>query len=285
MEILTIAGLSGSGKTSVLQVLSEERFVILESLEAESIKDVISVIAREQKDAKIALVLRFETAEDFSRKCEVIEELEKEYRVRKMFLRANAEVLVNRYRELRKTHPLMLKDNTLLLEECIASEIQATTHYKLDSDVVIDTTNTTIKDLRQTILNFLDKKHRFTLNIMSFGFKYGGVKEADFVFDCRFLPNPYYIPELRPKTGLDSEVYDYVFSFDEANLYYDNVLSLIKIALDGFKRERRVQCTIAFACTGGKHRSVSFAERLAKDLAEDNDIAIRHLEGQRGNWK
>lgn len=285
MEILTIAGLSGSGKTSVLQVLSEERFVILESLEAESIKDVISVIAREQKDAKIALVLRFETAEDFSRKCEVIEELEKEYRVRKMFLRANAEVLVNRYRELRKTHPLMLKDNTLLLEECIASEIEATTHYKLDSDVVIDTTNTTIKDLRQTILNFLDKKHRFTLNIMSFGFKYGGVKEADFVFDCRFLPNPYYIPELRPKTGLDSEVYDYVFSFDEANLYYDNVLSLIKIALDGFKRERRVQCTIAFACTGGKHRSVSFAERLAKDLAEDNDIAIRHLEGQRGNWK
>ncbi len=284
MELLVIAGLSGSGKTSVLQVLSEEKFVILESLSADVTEEVIDAIAEKQKDARVALVLRYSNAEDFNQKFEVVHRLSEKYQVTKMFLKTNKQILVNRYRELRKIHPLMLEDKNLMLEESLDLEVKITQQFKKESDLVIDTSDTSVKDLKHIILNFLNKHYEFTLNIVSFGFKHGSVHEADYVFDVRFLPNPYYIPELRPKTGLDNEVYDYVFSFDEANEYYDHVLKLINLAIAGFKKEKRLHTTIAFACTGGKHRSVSFARRLASDLDDTNDVIVRHIEGERGNW-
>ncbi len=284
MELLVIAGLSGSGKTSVIQVLSEEKFVILESLAAGVTEEVIDAIATKQPDARVALVIRYSNAEDFNQKFDVIHRLAEKYQVTKMFLKTNKQVLVNRYRELRKIHPLMLEDKNLMLEESLDIEVKITQQFKKESDLVIDTSDTSVKDLKQVILNFLNKHYEFTLNIVSFGFKHGSVHEADYVFDVRFLPNPYYIKELRPKSGLDNEVYEYVFSFDEANEYYYHVLKLINLAIAGFKKEKRLHTTIAFACTGGQHRSVSFARRLAADLDDTNDVIVRHIEGERGNW-
>ncbi len=284
MELLVIAGLSGSGKTSVLQVLSEEKFVILESLNAEVTEEIIDSIASKQSDARVALVLRYSNKEDFDQKFDVIHRLAEKYPVTKMFLKTNKQVLVNRYRELRKVHPLMLEHKNMMLEESLDLEVKITQQFKKESDLVIDTSDTSVKDLKQIILNFLNKHYEFTINIVSFGFKHGSVHEADYVFDVRFLPNPYYLPELRPKSGLDNEVYDYVFSFDEANEYYEHVYQLIKLAIEGFKKEKRLHTTIAFACTGGQHRSVSFARRLANDLADKNDVIVRHIEGERGNW-
>ncbi len=284
MELLVIAGLSGSGKTSVIQVLSEEKFVILESLAAGVTEEVIDAIATKQPDARVALVIRYSNAEDFNQKFDVIHRLAEKYQVTKMFLKTNKQVLVNRYRELRKIHPLMLEDKNLMLEESLDIEVKITQQFKKESDLVIDTSDTSVKDLKQVILNFLNKHYEFTLNIVSFGFKHGSVHEADYVFDVRFLPNPYYIKELRSKSGLDNEVYEYVFSFDEANEYYYHVLKLINLAIAGFKKEKRLHTTIAFACTGGQHRSVSFARRLAADLDDTNDVIVRHIEGERGNW-
>lgn len=284
MELLVIAGLSGSGKTSVLQVLSEEKFVILESLSAEVTEEIIATIALKQADARVALVLRYTSAEDFNQKFEMVHRLTKQYTVTKMFLKTNKQILVNRYRELRKIHPLMLEDKNLLLEESLDLEVKITQQFKNESDLVIDTSDTSVKDLKQILLNYINKHYEFTINIISFGFKHGSVHEADYVFDVRFLPNPYYIKELRLQSGIDDAVYDYVFSFDEANEYYSHVLSLIKLAIAGFKKEKRLHTTIAFACTGGQHRSVSFARRLAKDLTIDNDVIIRHIERERGNW-
>ncbi len=284
MEIIAIAGLSGGGKTSVLQVLSEEKYVILESLEADVTKEVIDVIAKKHSNSKVALVLRYESASDFEKKCLVVDELQKDYHVTRMFLKANKQILLNRYRELRKTHPLMLDNKNLMLEEALDLEVKITQQFKKNSDFVIDTTDTSVKDLKQILLNYLSKHYDFTVNILSFGFKYGSVHEADYVFDVRFLPNPYYITELRPKSGLDNPVYEYVFSSVEANEYYYHVLKLINLAIEGFKKEKRLHTTIGFACTGGQHRSVSFARRLAEDLDTTNDVVVRHIEGERGNW-
>ncbi len=284
MELLVIAGLSGSGKTSVIQVLSEEKYVILESLAANVTEEIIDAIAEKQNDAKVALVLRYANKEDFEQQFEVVRTLQTKYHLTKLFLKTNKQVLVNRYRELRKIHPLMLVDKNLMLEESLDLEIKITQQFKKESDIVIDTSDTSVKDLKQILLNFLSKHYEFTCNIVSFGFKHGSVHEADYVFDVRFLPNPYYIKELRSKTGLDNEVYDYVFSFDEANEYYNHVYKLIELAIAGFKKEKRLHTTIAFACTGGQHRSVSFARRLAADLDSSNDVIVRHIEGERGNW-
>lgn len=284
MEILVIAGLSGGGKISVLQVLSEEKYVILESLEADVTKEIMEVITKKHNDSKVALVLRYENEEDFEKKCAVVDELQENHQVTRMFLKANKRILVNRYRELRKTHPLMLNDKNLMLEEALDLEGKITQQFKKNSDIVIDTSDTSVKDLKQILLNYLSKHYEFTVNIFSFGFKYGSVHEADYVFDVRFLPNPYYKVELRPQSGLDNPVYEYVFSFEESNEYYEHVLKLINLAIEGFKKEKRLHTTIAFACTGGQHRSVSFARRLARDLDATNDVIVRHIEGERGNW-
>ncbi len=284
MEILAIAGLSGAGKTSVLQVLSEEKYVILESLEADVTKEIIDLIAQKHNNSRVALVLRYESREDFTKKCNVVDELQKDHQVTRMFLKANKQMLVNRYRELRKTHPLMLNDKNLMLEEALDLEVKITQQFKKNSDIVMDTTDTSVKDLKQILLNYLSKHYEFTVNILSFGFKYGSIHESDYVFDVRFLPNPYYKVELRAQTGKDDPVYDYVFSFEEANEYYEHVLKLINLAIKGFKKEKRLHTTIAFACTGGQHRSVSFARRLASDLDKTNDVIVRHIEGERGNW-
>ncbi len=287
MELLVITGLSGSGKTSVLQVLSEERYVILESLSAEVMPIVIDEIAEKQPDARVALVLRYNNAEEFNAKVKAVEMIEQKHDgITRLFLKANTQVLTNRYRELRKVHPLSIVNQNLLLDEALKLERKITQEFKKKSDFVIDTSDLAVKDLKASILSVIQKEYEFNLNILSFGFKHGSVHEADYVFDVRFLPNPYYRTDLRSKTGLDDKVYDYVFSFDIANQYYEHVLALLKIAIAGFKHEKRLQATIAFACTGGQHRSVSFARRLAKDLSTStNNVVVRHIEGERGNWK
>ncbi len=285
MELLVITGLSGSGKTSVIQVLSEERFVILESISAAAMPKIIAEINEKQPNDRVAIVLRYSNREEFEEKEKVICELEKKYPVTRLFLKAKRQVLINRYREQRKIHPLMLVDKNLLLEESLILETKITQNFKQKSDFIIDTSDLAVKDLKASILSVIKKQYEFNLNIVSFGFKYGSVHEADYVFDVRFLPNPYYLEELRPKTGLNDEVYNYVFSFDVANEYYNHVLALLKLAITGFKKEKRLQATIAFACTGGKHRSVSFARRIAQDLnTPENHVIVRHIEGERGNW-
>lgn len=285
MEILVIAGQSGSGKTAVLQVLSEQNYVILEALPANSIADIIaSLDQKKTHDLKVALTINFESEADFDANIKAIESLKATHKVKLLYLRANVDVLVNRYKEHRKIHPLQRVNRILDLESCIKKEKLGQQEFRMAADFIIDTTQTTILDLRQILLTSLDKNQKFVINILSFGFKYGTVKEADFIFDVRFLPNPYYIEKLRALTGLEDAVYDYVFSFEEANDYYEAVERLVDIAITGLKKEKRVTTSIAFACTGGKHRSVSFARRLAKHLEQNHEVVIRHVEGNRGNW-
>lgn len=283
MEVLAIAGQSGSGKTAVLQVLSEQGYVILEGIPTSNIASIIEALSVKQ-DLKVALTVNFESESDFLDNVLIIDQLKLVYDVRLLYLRANVDVLVNRYKEHRKVHPLQRVDSSLDLESSIRIEKEGQMEFRQKADFIIDTTETTIVDLQQILLSSLDKNQKFVINVLSFGFKHGMVKEADFVFDVRFLPNPYYVQRLRSLTGLDDSVYDYVFSFQDANDYYDAVERLVDIAIVGLQKEKRVTTSIAFACTGGKHRSVSFARRLAEHLKVNHEVVVRHVEGKRGNW-
>lgn len=285
MEIITLSGLAGSGKTSVLQVLSEEKYTIIESVDLKSFEEIINVLHRNNPDHKVVLVLDYFKLDEFAKKCEIVDNLDKEeFQVTKWYLTCATSKLINRYKELRKVHPFMLIRKDVTLEECINKEREITYNYGMEADVVIDTSNLSLVDLRKLILIGIDKSSSIHLNIASFGFKYGIMNDADFIFDVRFLPNPYYVEDLRHGTGNDKDVYDYVFSFEEANIFYNHCLEMLKLAIIGFKKEGRLNATIAFGCTGGRHRSVSFANRLYDDLKDLYDCGITHIESERGNW-
>ncbi len=280
MQIISVAGLSGSGKTSVIQVLSDEGYLILDSLSASTIKPVLRVILEDESTQKIAMVIDFNSKEEFDQKHHAIEELVAEVEVEylRYFIKSDDSTIISRYKEQRRMHPMMITGKFDSLEESLKLEKLATSYYASISDFTFDTTGLSIVNLRKQILKSLNQSNKFTINIVSFGFKHGTVSEADYVFDVRFLPNPFYIEDLRKKTGNDDDVYDYVFSFEDANNFYSHITELMKIALKNFETEGRVVTTIAFGCTGGQHRSVSFARRLAKDLKDNYEINLIHKE-------
>lgn len=286
LEILTVAGLSGSGKTTVLQVLSEQNYMIIEGVSAKALYQIVNILNEDEKaNKKLCVAINYADYDSFNEMIEVINQLDEKYTVKRIFLHANSHVLLNRFKELRKLHPMQRIHDNLSLEESISKEILGLHVYKEQTDFLINTSETSVVDLRNIVLTGLKRDQVFMINVLSFGFKYGSLSEADFIFDVRFLPNPYYIAELRYKTGLDDSVYDYVFSFKEAEDYYKSVEKLVEIAIAGLKKERRITTTIAFACTGGKHRSVAFARRLGQHLEDlDYSVRINHVEQKRANW-
>lgn len=285
MEIIALSGIAGSGKTSLLQVLSEEKYTIIESVDILSFEQIIGILHKNNPSHKVVLVLDYFTPEEFSKKCEIINSLSKEhYKVTKWYITCSNEKLVNRYKELRKIHPFQLVNKNASLYNSIIKEKEINNEFRKESDVYIDTTNLSLVDLRKVVLQGIDKLSDMHVKIASFGFKHGSISYPDYIFDVRFLPNPYYIEELKRKTGNDKEVYDYVFSHEIANTYYEHCYQLLIIALEGLKKEGRLNTTIAFACTGGKHRSVSFANRLYNDIKDKYDCSISHVEEERGNW-
>lgn len=286
MKITIIAGLSGSGKTSVLQILSEEKYTILEAIDVKAIKPVIETLYEYNEKVNIALVLNFNNNQEFIDKCLEVEKLkmDKRFKISKFYLMADKKALLNRFRELRKVHPLVNQNNKLTIAEAIDEERLITKDFFLEANLVIDTTITSVADLRQNLIINLKDDHNFLVNISSFGFKYGVVQEADYVFDLRFLANPYYIDELKELTGLSDEVYQYVFNDDLSEEFYLKIFDLLMMAIEGIKKEGRLFVNISFGCTGGKHRSVVFARRLCNDLNNQYTVNIVHIESKRGNW-
>ncbi|MFS5927312.1 RNase adapter RapZ, partial [Streptococcus agalactiae] len=193
-----------------------------------------------------------------------------------LFLDATDTELVSRYKETRRSHPLAADGRVL---DGISLERELLAPLKSMSQNVVDTSELTPRQLRKVIskeFSNQDSQSSFRIEVMSFGFKYGIPLDADLVFDVRFLPNPYYKPELRDKTGLDTEVYDYVMSFDESDDFYDHLLALIKPILPGYQNEGKSVLTVAIGCTGGQHRSTAFAHRLSEDLKADWTVNESH---------
>lgn len=281
-EILVVCGMSGSGRTTVNQVLTDEGYIILENLTTELIEKMMDILTQNDKKNKIAIVLNVRNLERFKNRMELIMSYRtNRIEIRTIMLTANETVLINRYQESRKIHPITKHDPNISLTEAIRMEEKIVESMSEYYNFILDTSSLTAKDTKAIISNFLNtEKFNFTVNIQSFGFKYGIPLDSDLVFDVRFLANPYYIEELRPKSGLDKEVSDYVFSDPLAIKYYEKVRAVVETAIEGYKDEGRLVVNISIGCTGGQHRSVSFVERLVAELDQEY-ITKKHIEGQR----
>ena len=269
MEILIISGLSGAGKSRAASFLEDMGFYIVDNMPAAMILKFAEFCAGgSQRYDKVALVYDVRTANSPTELFDVLDVLKHSSGACSLlFLEAEPETIIKRYKETRRRHPLMADGMTI--EQAMHREQELLRPLREHADFVIDTTLMPAAKLRNELYGlFGDKSARgkLSVNVVSFGFKYGVPLEADLVFDVRFLPNPFYVPELKHKTGMDSEVYDYVFSFPQTKTFIDKLEGMLSFLLPLYAEEGKSTLVIAVGCTGGHHRSVSVARCIASYL-------------------
>ena len=265
-KLVIITGISGAGKNTALEVFENQGYFCTDNLPGLVVEDFLRIIEEKEID-KTAISIDIRSKLLFVDLKEVLKKIQQNeyFDVRIIFLDSEDQVLVNRYKETRKNHPLSSEFSLL---EGITQERRDMDAIKGIANYIYDTTNTTVKDLKKKILEDfgIEKKDSYHITISSFGYKYGIPIDADNIVDVRFLRNPFYINELREKTGQDSEVFDYVFDDEVTKEFYDKYLELMTYMVD--KYEGRDKVAIAVGCTGGKHRSVSIARKLHEDISK-----------------
>lgn len=266
MEILIISGLSGAGKSKAASFLEDMGFYIVDNMPAAMILKFAEFCAGGNgRYDRVALVYDVRTSASFTELFDVLDKLRSMGGVcRMLFLDASPETVIKRYKETRRRHPLSSTADTL--EEAVRQECVVMRPVKERADYVIDTSRLSTAQLRSELLRLFDGEDAqagMTVSVTSFGFKHGLPLEADLVLDVRFMPNPYYIEELRPKTGLDKGVSDYVFSFRQTNDFMEKLEALLTLTLPLYAEEGKTGLTVAVGCTGGQHRSVAIAHALA----------------------
>ena len=266
MEILIISGLSGAGKSKAASFLEDMGFYIVDNMPAAMILKFAEFCAGGNgRYDRVALVYDVRTASSFTELFDVLDKLkDMEAQCRMLFLEAAPEVIIKRYKETRRRHPLAADTDSL--EEAVKKERAMMAPVKERADCVIDTSRTSTAQLRGELLRLFGQegeKGGMTVSVTSFGFKHGLPREADLVFDVRFLPNPYYVQELRPRTGLDDGVRDYVFSGGAAGEFLEKLQDLVGFLLPKYVEEGKTALVVAVGCTGGHHRSVAIAHALA----------------------
>lgn len=277
-EVLIITGISGAGKSTALNAVEDMGYYCMDNIPPQLLTTFIELtISTGKRASKVAVVLDIRTREFFDEIFKVlnrIKDLHVDYKL--LFLDANDEVVIKRYKELRRPHPLAPDGNIL---EGLNLEREKLEAIKNKSDYIIDTTRLNTHKLRAEIIGILGKgtSSKMQISIVSFGFKNGILLDADFVFDARFLENPYYVPELKEKTGLDKDVSDYVLSTNNGFEYVDKIEEMIHYVVPRYLNEGKLQITIGIGCTGGRHRSVSISEELERRLEDDNlRIVVDH---------
>lgn len=284
IQMVIITGMSGAGKTVAMQSFEDLGFFCIDNLPPTLISKFVELVKESgDKTNKIALVMDLRGREFFESLFQAIDQFSDEASVTPqiLFLDANDSVLVRRYKETRRSHPLSPKGSPLAgirLEREMLSEMKGKAqHY-------IDTTNLKPKQLRGEIIQrfSVPSDRSFTVHILSFGFKYGIPIDADLVFDVRFLPNPHYVDHMREKTGLEQEVADYVFKWTETKKFLEKLMDLLEYMLPQYKREGKAQLIIGIGCTGGKHRSVALAESIGQSLSEDYYVHVTHRDLEKG---
>jgi UPF0042 nucleotide-binding protein len=273
-ELLVVTGMSGAGRSTVGNALEDLGWYVVDNLPPQMLRPLVE-LAQHAGNAlpKIAAVVDVRGGKLFADAQEAIETMRGNANVRVLFLEATDAALVRRFEQVRRPHPLQ-DDGTLL--DGITAERRLMEELRSGSDIIIDTSELNIHQLATTI------QERFAeaeapgaqVTILSFGFKYGLPADADLVADARFLPNPFWNPELRSLTGLDPVVSDYVLSQTGAREFLDGYAAALAPVLAGYQRENKRHATIAVGCTGGKHRSVAVAEELATRLRELPGVAV-----------
>lgn len=271
-ELVILTGMSGAGKTVAMSAFEDLGYFTAQNLPAEMLPRVWELISEEPNIERAAIMIDSRSGDFFADLDDQLSQMKADnsgnYQLRIVFLDASDHELVSRYKETRRSHPLAGSQGTLA---GIQKERQLLTDMRGMANQVIRTDEFTAKQLRNYIFEQFGSESGqeaiFSVQVMSFGFKYGLPADADLVMDVRFLKNPYYVAALQPQTGLDQAVADYVWQNPDANTYYDQVYQTVSWLLPRYRAEGKTNLTIAFGCTGGQHRSVAFAHRLATDLA------------------
>lgn len=280
MRFIVLTGLSGAGKSQALSFLEDYGFYCVDNMPAALIPDFAKLaLSSGEQYENVALVTDIRAGTDISGILAVLEDILSDKSVLQIvYLEASTQCIINRYKETRHKHPLAPDGAGIF--EAIETERRQLQEIRGHADYIIDSTYLSTAKLRTYIANLLisnDKNYPIVVSVMSFGFKYSVPKESDLVFDVRFLPNPYYDTNLRPKTGLDEDVRNYVFKSGQADEFMTKLTDLINFLLPCYIAEGKNTLVISVGCTGGKHRSVAIAEALRKWLKENNYFTtIKH---------
>lgn len=269
MEFLVISGLSGSGKSRAATVLEDIGYYIVDNLPAEMMvkfADFCSVA--NGRYGKVAMVYDVRAGEPFGNLIVAIESIRRHgHTCRMLFLESDTQTLINRYKETRRNHPLAKEGQSL--EAAVAAEREMLQCVKDYADIVLDTSGYSTTKQRSALIElFGSSKDRRGMSVVitSFGYKYGIPAELDLAFDVRFLPNPYYVPELKDQTGLDAAVRDYVFAQEQTDGFLERLTELLMYLLPHYNAEGKSVLVIGIGCTGGHHRSVVIAEELYRRM-------------------
>lgn len=269
-ELVIISGMSGAGRSTAAKCLEDLGWFVVDNIPPELIPPMVDLGARSQGNvARIAVVVDVRGRRFFDNLKESLAALDAAHVKRRIvFLESSDEALVRRFESVRRPHPLQ-GDGRIV--DGIAAERDLLRELRGDADLVIDTSSLNVHELRAKMdAQFAGEEvPELRATVMSFGFKYGLPVDADLVVDCRFIPNPHWVPELRPYTGLNEEVSNYVFSQPGSKEFLDGYAELLRIVAEGYRREGKRYVTIAVGCTGGKHRSVAMSEKLARRLVSE----------------
>ena len=267
MRFVIVTGMSGAGKSSVLKMLEDAGFFCVDNLPIKLVKKFVELVMQ-GNNYKVALGLDIRSGQALDELDEVLKDMQSQgYPYEILFLDCSPEVLVKRYKETRRLHPLSL---TGRVDKGIEEEREKLDFLRRKADVIIDTSHLLIRELKAQIdtIYVEDKEFsNFMVMLLSFGFKYGIPADSDLVFDVRFLPNPYYVAELKDKTVMDEEVNKFVMDSEAARQFLDKLEDMLTFAIPHYISEGKNQLVVSIGCTGGKHRSVTLTNEIAKRMA------------------
>lgn len=272
MELVIVTGMSGAGKTQAAKQLEDMGFYCVDNIPPAIIPSFVELSNKSGNELnKLAVVTDVRGGNMFSEISDVLSQLKNANTSFKiLYLDAMDEVIIRRYKENRRKHPL--SEGGMSLAKAVEKERKLLSKIHLSADFVIDTSYISIAQLKEKLSAIFFKGARDVLKIQSksFGFKYGTDTEADLVIDVRCLPNPFYVEDLKHKTGLDNKVKEYIMNSADSTAFFEKITAFLDCSVPLYAKEGKSQLTIAFGCTGGKHRSVTFAELVAKYLKEQN---------------
>ena len=278
MRCVIVTGMSGAGKSTALKMLEDVGYFCVDNLPVPLIPkmaDLLRVPGSELNKAALGVDIR--SGESLAEMAKVMEELDAagmKYEI--LFLESSDNVLIKRYKETRRFHPLAGNDSRV--DEGIQKERERILFLKKKADYLIDTSHMLTRELKRELNKIFVQNKEYKnlyISVLSFGFKYGIPPDADLVFDVRFLPNPYYIEELRPHSGNDKQVRDFVMDNEKAEIFLEKMTDLVEFLIPNYVQEGKTQLVIGIGCTGGKHRSVTLANELFETLSKNENYGIR----------
>lgn len=275
IKVVIVSGLSGAGKTVALRALEDIGYFCIDNLPVTLIEPFLSIIKTEKNIEKIGIGVDIREKAFLSDAYQILSLLKGQYRIEILFLETERDVMLRRYKETRRPHPMLSIRGEMSLENAIEEERKLLSVMREAADKIIDTSNYTPHQLRHLITSTygnIEEDRSINISLISFGYKFGVPQNVDLLFDVRFLPNPYFIPELKPLKGTDPVVYDFVMKNNETEEFLGHITHLVDFLLPHCTREGRTYLVMGIGCTGGRHRSPAIVEEISKYIKEKHGI-------------